>query len=453
MLISLFIFLPVAFCLFWIIIHCWWSSRTDTFGLILLALLDMALFLITDSCYLVPGVSFRTLSVMALLAQLTAPIIIPLCWLYLERLRFGTGSKINHSAHLLWVILPVILFTAAIVLTSLIGFSEAQNFFTRLYTEGNGIAGEYKGTILYTYYLWVVVGYRIVLIFELASFVTWIVFLCRKERIQVKNLIKFFKSGKSIRLFELQVYSLVPAALIFSAKLFLFKDYTDAHLAVVVIVNIVLTLSLLAYFGLTPFSVRKTITLKQLTHASLYNYGERNKSDEVEIIIGELVDEAEEAALRRIRKKIGDTLPNATTAGEEDEELHPSVASTLFTAISNSWDEDSDSLITRFQQLMTEEQLFLQPGLSLQDVANKLHTNKTYVSKLVNNNYNLGFPELVNILRVDYAEQYLLSHRDAKQSDVAIACGFQSASSFNIIFKKITGFTPKVWAASHDNKQ
>lgn len=447
MLISLFLFLPVAFCLFWIVIHCWLSSRTDVFWLILLSLLDMALFLLTDSCYLIPGVSFRTLSVMALLAQLTAPIIIPLCWLYIERLRFGTGSKLTHPAHLLWIILPVILFTAAIVLTSLIGFNEAQNFFTRLYTEGNGIAFEYKGSILYTYYLWIVVVYRIVLIFELVCFVIWLIYLFKKDKLRIQNLVKFFKSNKSIRLYELQVYSLIPAALIFASKLFLFKDFTDTHLAVVVIVNLGLTISLMLYYFLTPFSARRTLTLNQIKHSFLYNYGDKNKSDEVEALIGELVDEAEEAALRRIRDKIGDTLTQDAT-----EEIHPSVASTLFTAISNNWDEDSDSLTARFQQLMTEEQLFLQPGLSLQDVADKMHTNKTYVSKLVNNNYNLGFPELVNILRVDYAEQYLLTHRDLKQSEVATACGFQSASSFNIIFKKITGVTPKVWAASHDNK-
>ena len=447
MLISLFLFLPVAFCLFWIVIHCWLSSRADAFWLILLSLLDMALFLLTDSCYLIPGVSFRTLSVMALLAQLTAPIIIPLCWLYIERLRFGTGSKLTHPAHLLWIILPVILFTAAIVLTSLIGFNEAQNFFTRLYTEGNSIAFEYKGSILYTYYLWIVVVYRIVLIFELVSFVIWLIYLFKKDKLRIQNLVKFFKSSKSIRLYELQVYSLIPAALIFASKLFLFKDFTDTHLAVVVIVNLGLTISLMLYYFLTPFSARRTLTLNQIKHSFLYNYGDKNKSDEVEALIGELVDEAEEAALRRIRDKIGDTLTQDAT-----EEIHPSVASTLFTAISNNWDEDSDSLTARFQQLMTEEQLFLQPGLSLQDVADKMHTNKTYVSKLVNNNYNLGFPELVNILRVDYAEQYLLTHRDLKQSEVATACGFQSASSFNIIFKKITGVTPKVWAASHDNK-
>ena len=70
------------------------------------------------------------------------------------------------------------------------------------------------------------------------------------------------------------------------------------------------------------------------------------------------------------------------------------------------------------------------------DVADRLHTN-----------YNLGFPELLNILRVDYAEQYIRAHTDANQEEIAKACGFLSASSFNSTFKRITGYTPKVWAA------
>ncbi|MBO4635024.1 MAG: AraC family transcriptional regulator [Bacteroidales bacterium] len=36
---------------------------------------------------------------------------------------------------------------------------------------------------------------------------------------------------------------------------------------------------------------------------------------------------------------------------------------------------------------------------------------------------------------------------NASQEEIAKACGFFSASSFNGTFKRITGYTPKVWAA------
>ena len=106
-----------------------------------------------------------------------------------------------------------------------------------------------------------------------------------------------------------------------------------------------------------------------------------------------------------------------------------------------------------FQKLMMEEKLFLQPSLTLQEVAERLGTNKTFVSKLVNNAYNVGFPELINTLRVDYAEQYILANRDAKQTEIAEKCGFLSASSFNNIFKKVTGMTPSIWKASIERSE
>ena len=96
---------------------------------------------------------------------------------------------------------------------------------------------------------------------------------------------------------------------------------------------------------------------------------------------------------------------------------------------------------------MTDDQLFLQPGLSLDTVAARLKSNKTYISKMVNQTYGIGFPEVLNILRVDYAQQYMRKHDGASQEETARASGFLSASSFNTVFKRITGYTPKVWAS------
>ncbi len=110
---------------------------------------------------------------------------------------------------------------------------------------------------------------------------------------------------------------------------------------------------------------------------------------------------------------------------------------------------DVNSLLFRFEYLMNEDKVFLQQGITVQDIADMLKSNKTYISQLVNRHYHTSFPEYINTLRVDYAEQYLLKHRDAKQAEIANACGFPNASSFNSTFKQITGMTPKVWTATH----
>lgn len=112
---------------------------------------------------------------------------------------------------------------------------------------------------------------------------------------------------------------------------------------------------------------------------------------------------------------------------------------------------EDDALSAGFKRLMDDKKLFLQPNLTLEDVADMLHSNKTYVSRMVNNSYGQGFSELMNRMRVDYAKEYILSHRSARQSEIARNCGFLSASSFNTVFKKVTGTTPKIWLASTDN--
>ena len=64
---------------------------------------------------------------------------------------------------------------------------------------------------------------------------------------------------------------------------------------------------------------------------------------------------------------------------------------------------------------------------------------------MINGAFSLGFPEVLNSLRIDYAKQYMLANPDATQYQIASECGFLSASAFNSVFKKLTGITPKLW--------
>ena len=120
-----------------------------------------------------------------------------------------------------------------------------------------------------------------------------------------------------------------------------------------------------------------------------------------------------------------------------------------FASIPAAYDEDP--LRNRFEELMKNELLFLRQGLKVTDVASMLKTNRTYISKLVNNTYHMSFSDFINTLRIDYAEQYLLHNRGAKQDEIAKSCGFPNASSFNSVFRKITGVTPKTWYKEHKN--
>lgn len=100
-------------------------------------------------------------------------------------------------------------------------------------------------------------------------------------------------------------------------------------------------------------------------------------------------------------------------------------------------------LNAEFRRLLIERRAFLEPHLTVTEVARRLQTNKTYISKLVNESYGMPFPDLVNSLRIRYAKDYRAEHPGARQQEVAAACGFSSVSFFNRVYKKVTGVTPR----------
>ena len=160
-----------------------------------------------------------------------------------------------------------------------------------------------------------------------------------------------------------------------------------------------------------------------------------------------MLGSASEETIALFKEQIRQGEPTAgSLRPEPPADVPGSVAAGIFSAVAKSWDDDS--LLSRFERLMLRDQTFLEPGLTLSDIASRLHSNKTYISRLVNNTYNMPFPDLLNTLRVNYAKQYIVQHRDAKQQEIAAACGFVSASAFNNTFKKITGMTPRIWVAT-----
>lgn len=99
-------------------------------------------------------------------------------------------------------------------------------------------------------------------------------------------------------------------------------------------------------------------------------------------------------------------------------------------------------LNTDFERLVFERKAFLEPHLTVTEVARRLQTNKTYISRLVNETYGTPFPDLINTLRVRHAQEYRAQHPGARQQEIAAACGFSSVSFFSRVFKQVTGTPP-----------
>ena len=384
-------FLPFFTCLFWLVLAPLLSKKDhDLFRF------EIMLFFIAASglAHTVVNMSSHNTSKMVffLIDQFATTSVIPLALSYVNRI--GNFSNSNKpSLYFVWIVFPLSLIFADAILIMIAGKDAFLDYLTDF---NNGFiystASDKVEQISYLCSEWV---FNIILSVEAVVFITKTFFRSSERHIQSGNLLSLI--------------------LIYALQVVLLTVFGTANLWISLTFPVLMSVSifLIAYTGLFH-------NIRNLKYSDLLN-GYNIMTAHVDSYDIETEDEPE---------------PETT--------FTPSIANVHQNLI------DEDRLRIRFEDLIITEQLFLKQGIRISDVAAKLNTNRTYVSKMVNNTYNMSFPDYINTLRIDYAEQYLLHHKDARQSDIAAACGFPNASSFNIIFKKITGVTPKIWLATNN---
>ena len=117
-------------------------------------------------------------------------------------------------------------------------------------------------------------------------------------------------------------------------------------------------------------------------------------------------------------------------------------------------DSKTDGHFTAILAMMEEEEIFLNPSLDLNLVAERLDISPNYVSKIINMNSDTNFSEFVNNYRIEMAQQ-MLSSKEFKAYTVlsiALEAGFNSRTAFYTSFKKQTGLTPSEFKAQFLHK-
>lgn len=92
-----------------------------------------------------------------------------------------------------------------------------------------------------------------------------------------------------------------------------------------------------------------------------------------------------------------------------------------------------------------DDEGYLRPGLTIKELADTLHTNRTYLSGYINTSLNTTFRDWITRLRIDYAKQRMTSHPEQKIAEIAEASGFMSQSHFMKTFKDKEGCSPAKW--------
>lgn len=101
-------------------------------------------------------------------------------------------------------------------------------------------------------------------------------------------------------------------------------------------------------------------------------------------------------------------------------------------------------LITRLLDHMENNKPFLDPELTLTELAKGLNISRSQLSQLINDGIGDNFYDFVNKYRVEQVKK-LMTDPQMKNYNlfgIALEAGFKSKSTFNLIFKRFTGLTP-----------
>lgn len=133
-------------------------------------------------------------------------------------------------------------------------------------------------------------------------------------------------------------------------------------------------------------------------------------------------------------------------------DLEPQIINTKDTELDQKTSVDVNPETT--QQILDglkkleEQHYYLHPACSAHNVAKRIKTNTTYLSKVINTTYQKNFSTYVNDLRINYAVLKLKEDKKFRGytvNAIATELGYKSADSFTKYFRQHTGLLPSFY--------
>lgn len=117
-------------------------------------------------------------------------------------------------------------------------------------------------------------------------------------------------------------------------------------------------------------------------------------------------------------------------------------------------DEEKETQLLQKLKDLEEKKVFLNQDFTLQFVAKKIKTNTTYLSYIVNKNFEKTFSEYANELKINYVINEMITnslYRKYSTQAIAESVGYKNAASFARSFNKKTGLSPVQFAKKLDD--
>lgn len=117
--------------------------------------------------------------------------------------------------------------------------------------------------------------------------------------------------------------------------------------------------------------------------------------------------------------------------------------------------EDNPELEAFNEQLVTfmaEDRPYLNPDLSLMELAAEIKLTRHQLSNVINQNHQKNFYEFINSYRTEEVKKLMQdpANKHLKLISLAYDAGFNSKASFNRIFKQMTSMTPSQYFSEQE---
>ncbi|MBN2859116.1 MAG: helix-turn-helix transcriptional regulator [Sphaerochaetaceae bacterium] len=114
-------------------------------------------------------------------------------------------------------------------------------------------------------------------------------------------------------------------------------------------------------------------------------------------------------------------------------------------------EEESHALFNQLRMYISREKPFLEPDLTLEELAAALGETRHRLSETINREAGVKFYRFINTYRLEEFKEAVQKNRypDYTILAVALECGFRSQSAFYNLFKEVEGMTPRAYMLLH----
>jgi AraC-like DNA-binding protein len=268
------------------------------------------------------------------------------------------------------------------------------------------------------------INFIIVLLIQISGvvYIVWSFVLLRKHK---KNIGQQFSYEEKINLNWLRY--LIYGMLVIWIIIILLKK------SVLIFGGGVVFVILLGFFGIRQAGIFNTNSLPQPKPAGTNESTDENLYPEAQ---------AKEGFAESVIKHSVAALP-VLAAGTSAEPARKKYASSGLSR------EMSETIHEKLSNIMASEKLYTEPELSLSVLAAKLGIHPNYLSQVINEKEGKSFFDYINILRVEEFKRLAALSGSEQYTIIGLAydCGFNSKSSFNKNFRKVTGQSPSEYLA------